>query len=739
MGTDTGAEVRPLATAAAPQGAAAASNGAAPAPAPLHPKPTLGAERPHQQRRRTRRGQGQVQAHGVGVVRPGGGGGGLEGCGSIMAAVAAGLQLQQAPVGGSAAGWGVTRACRPFNGRQAAREQHQQEVQVAKMIREFKTQPCVREGATSSHDHRCCPFYHSERDRRRIVVGPGVGAQPRYAAKPCDAQFDDKRTCPRGEVCGFCHSTAELLYHPEFFRKRLCHQAKRCPRGKLCAFAHTRQELLVPHFTEEEEMEPTEEFIAHHFKTQWCPIGGPHDWENCVYAHTYRDWRRTPILGYSSWPCPQWAKSLSAGPSELLYEDRCPYGMACPLAHGAKEQLYHPQFYKTSPCSEETCKRGPLCAFTHGTYDTRWPRASQPPAQTPQGPIPWVEEILERYQPTYWNPPRYHALEDPSRDLSGLGAVGPAVRGLLQRRLVSGTDTGDFGPLDPDYTALPLGLPPQAERCVLGAPAFVPYCYRWVPFTETGHPALPLPMGYGEVSDSWPISFAAAPLLNQAAWGPGMAPACWLEGSTLLLPDAVRSTDCLASEHPDEGYEPNSEPHNYGAVFDCGYEPNSEPHNYGAPRVERISRKMQQKYFRSGLRTPSSLGSPGASVTPTEVPSPRQAESTGTSDDTTAKEPAVELAILGTQPVGQAPAAVREDARPRPAVPCGGPRTTLGPPLAGPRGRQGTQRCWLPPGGGVGTEPATARSGWAGRGQHSQQPARPAAAGHAARDHGQAA
>lgn len=238
---------------------------------------------------------------------------------------------------------------------------------------------------------------------------------PIYLAEPCSESFDDsKRICPRGDDCIFCHSTVELLYHPEFFRKRLCHQAMTtgCPRTHLCASAHSRQELLTPYFTEQEEKEPSEEFVAWNFKTQWCPLGGPHDWESCMYAHTYRDWRRTPALGYSSRPCPNWTQSIASGPTELIYEMRCHNGMACPLAHGAKEQLYHPQFYKTSRCSDN-CKRRALCAFTHGEHDRREPfTGTQFGIDDVLWPIPWALDVLSCYQPAFSNPPRYHALEE---------------------------------------------------------------------------------------------------------------------------------------------------------------------------------------------------------------------------------------------------------------------------------------------------------------------------------------
>lgn len=130
-----------------------------------------------------------------------------------------------------------------------------------------------------------------------------------------------------------------------------------------------------------------------------------------MYAHTYRDWRRVPAVGYSSRPCMQWTQSVTGGPPELTYTQRCPRGFACPLAHGAKEQLYHPQFYKTSPCSEANCKRMALCAFTHEGRDVRKPCGGGPTSKELREPLKQALSILERYQPTFWNPPRYHALE----------------------------------------------------------------------------------------------------------------------------------------------------------------------------------------------------------------------------------------------------------------------------------------------------------------------------------------
>lgn len=168
----------------------------------------------------------------------------------------------------------------------------------------------------------------------------------------------------------------------------------------------------MPCFQPSEEKDPTEDFITSKLKTQWCPLGGAHDWDSCVYAHTYRDWRRTPLLGYSSRPCPHWSKSMKTCPGELPYAKRCPNGMACPLAHGAKEQLYHPRFYKTSPCSEASCTRGTLCAFMHGPHDAR---QLLPDKRSYSHPIPGAAMLLEMHQPGHLNPVKYLGFEEPLR------------------------------------------------------------------------------------------------------------------------------------------------------------------------------------------------------------------------------------------------------------------------------------------------------------------------------------
>jgi len=568
----------------------------------------------------------------------------------------------------------------------------QQQIQNDKMIREFKTMPCGLEATQSTHDHRCCPFFHSERDRRRIVLSESGTAL--YAAEPCDQQFDDQRQCSNGDSCGFCHSTAELLYHPDFFRKRLCHQAKRCPRGRFCAFAHSRQELLVPHFTELEELEPTEDFIAWRFKTQWCPIGGPHDWENCVYAHTYRDWRRVPTLGYSSRPCPHWVQSVTTGPAELLYADRCPRGMSCPLAHGAKEQLYHPQFYKTSPCSEANCKRGALCAFTHGSFDIRRPRADDPMPSALREPILQAVELLGRSQPTFWSPPRYHALEEPPRQTQsskGRSRGGSnALQAALQQQqqdigrwfegrsegCSSGMDPlcGPAGPLLPP--ALPSVPGGSSESCENSPSGYSPYMSvqyplcQWVPMGSepmNGSQLIPPSMGYGgQTADMSPWGMP----MGYAPWGVTYMHPNGQSGMQPGMPTSPFMMPLPASPHHSEQANIGDEAavEKDGKMVDGSPQGSDTTNAFGMPPVDisevpcgalslpDLSRSLlggvppwpavlDESYLarqhstswrelsRKGLRTPSSLGSPPLSAAPTEAPTPRAIEADSNGPD----------------------------------------------------------------------------------------------------------
>ena len=144
----------------------------------------------------------------------------------------------------------------------------------------------------------------------------------------------------------------------------------RCNQGDKCFFAHSVDELDM-------DLVNTSavEFYPFEFKKLWCPFSHQHDWNRCPYAHNWQDSRRSPMIGYGPAPCPYWDRSDPKGD----YCERCPRGLRCPFAHGRKEQLYHPVFYKTQECCDwrrnliegDLCPRGEVCAFAHGESELR--------------------------------------------------------------------------------------------------------------------------------------------------------------------------------------------------------------------------------------------------------------------------------------------------------------------------------------------------------------------------------
>jgi hypothetical protein len=173
-----------------------------------------------------------------------------------------------------------------------------------------------------------------------------------------------------------------------------------CRRGASCCFAHSREEigasLLDP---EEERQEPqalTDEFFMYKYKTRWCPIGVQHEWHVCVYAHNYQDARRPVHIGYGPRLCPYWSKKDTGAE----YTQRCPLGLRCPYSHGAKEQLYHPNYFKTVVCRDlrgKACPRQQLCAFYHHRNERRPAPADPMDYSAPlqwDGPGDWVADFL---------------------------------------------------------------------------------------------------------------------------------------------------------------------------------------------------------------------------------------------------------------------------------------------------------------------------------------------------------
>eukprot|EP00425_Heterocapsa_triquetra_P000654 CAMPEP_0195060358 /NCGR_PEP_ID=MMETSP0448-20130528/7633_1 /TAXON_ID=66468 /ORGANISM="Heterocapsa triquestra, Strain CCMP 448" /LENGTH=395 /DNA_ID=CAMNT_0040090757 /DNA_START=102 /DNA_END=1289 /DNA_ORIENTATION=- len=169
-----------------------------------------------------------------------------------------------------------------------------------------------------------------------------------------------------------------------------------CRRGATCAFAHSREEINAPLLEiEEEKQEPsalTDEFFMYKYKTRWCPVGVQHEWHTCVYAHNYQDARRPVSIGYGARLCPYWSKKDTGAE----YSQRCPLGLRCPYSHGAKEQLYHPHYFKTVVCRDlkgKACPRQLLCAFFHHRAERR---------VSPADDVDYSQPLLNEALPGDW-------------------------------------------------------------------------------------------------------------------------------------------------------------------------------------------------------------------------------------------------------------------------------------------------------------------------------------------------
>lgn len=153
------------------------------------------------------------------------------------------------------------------------------------------------------------------------------------------------------------------------------------------------------------------------FKTLWCPVGVQHDWQACVYAHNYQDARRQVSIGYGPRPCPYWAKKDASAE----YAQRCPLGLRCPFSHGAKEQLYHPQYFRTVICRDlraKACPRMKLCAFFHRRAERR-----KPPADSTDYSMPLPEESLPKDWVSDFLSPPFRDATSPGTEEEAGGAA----------------------------------------------------------------------------------------------------------------------------------------------------------------------------------------------------------------------------------------------------------------------------------------------------------------------------
>lgn len=200
-----------------------------------------------------------------------------------------------------------------------------------------------------------------------------------FSSVTSDGSWPSPMAGPAINVADWGVPMAEREQRPRA-KRRFCTaypDAGACRRGATCTFAHCREEIPNLLEVDEENQEPaalTDDFFMYKYKTRWCPKGVQHEWHTCVYAHNYQDARRPVTIGYGARLCPYWSKKDTGAE----YAQRCPLGLRCPYSHGAKEQLYHPHYFKTIVCRDlrgsgggKACPRHTLCAFYHSRNEKR--------------------------------------------------------------------------------------------------------------------------------------------------------------------------------------------------------------------------------------------------------------------------------------------------------------------------------------------------------------------------------
>lgn len=206
----------------------------------------------------------------------------------------------------------------------------------------YKIEPC--ENDSCDGNKKLCPYYHSKSDKRRSLKEIG------YSPQMC--QFG--KNCLK-KKCNKAHNKYEINYHPNNYRRKYCKNIfnlQDCQYKLYCSKAHSTCDVKVELLN---FMDFDDDFFLFKFKTEFCPINWEHNYQKCVYAHSWEDFRRNIIkIPYSQNPC-----------DENDNEDEmCANLGHCQYSHGWFESNYHPLNYKKSRCDHDTCDRT-FCPFLH--------------------------------------------------------------------------------------------------------------------------------------------------------------------------------------------------------------------------------------------------------------------------------------------------------------------------------------------------------------------------------------
>jgi len=225
-------------------------------------------------------------------------------------------------------------------------------------LERYKTTKCPEDCGNIKN----CPFYHTLADKRRIL------SQVDYNPQICHFGIN----CLRKHKCQFAHNKYELRYHPLKYKKKYCKNlfdVSKCKYAKYCSDAHFDEELSCDllHY-----MDFDDDFMIFKYKTEFCPFNMEHNFEKCVYAHSWEDYRRNIILfPYSNVACP----NVEAN-DDNSFEIRCENENECQFAHGVFELEYHPLNYKRTYCAKKDCEML-FCPFAHADEKAKFDKIAQ--------------------------------------------------------------------------------------------------------------------------------------------------------------------------------------------------------------------------------------------------------------------------------------------------------------------------------------------------------------------------
>ena len=209
-------------------------------------------------------------------------------------------------------------------------------------LKRFKVEKCCY---SYNHNHKCCIFFHNDRDRRREIMP---------ASSELCQKIKKRLKCKLGDNCPKCHNNVEKMYREDNYKMKFCKfygsDINKCEYKNFCCYAHSEEEIrmnLYHKFTFDYD------FYIFFYKTQYCPFDTiPHSKDTCTYAHFSSEYRRKHREIY-------YDPLLCESAKESNYKQKfnsCVNGTLCRFSHNQNEVLYHPLCFKTQACKKLECQ-----------------------------------------------------------------------------------------------------------------------------------------------------------------------------------------------------------------------------------------------------------------------------------------------------------------------------------------------------------------------------------------------